>query len=266
MLAFVADGRERPSEADWRGAISDLAAVEQERTARRCLIVVNFRRYERLHRGDLFRLMRKMNGIGAADKIFMKLAVGADMRLHDGNAVAEHHDFGRTKRAVSAIWAGAIWPVTRQLRGSGHRPAIGADNYGNPSVVSKVITFARQPECAVMEATESHQYWPLPKRIASVGNTTRRKRLVSSEAANSAGASMPVHKSLCTAGKLAGDESPVICGCCEAATMATKSSTKSGFAELLGELLVDTATVACSRRCRTRAYRRPMAIRMPVLS
>jgi hypothetical protein len=272
MLSFVSDGRECLTKGDERGAILGVATAEQERTSRRRLInvdfiVANFRRHERHRRDDpLLRVMRKMNSVVATDESRTKSAAGGGRQRcgddMDDCAAIEWCDLGVCERPVGAIRRGERWC----LRSNKDKQVREAGNCADSLLVRKAITFADQAVSAVTETAKSRRDWSLPKRLAFNGNTTRRKRLVSSEAASSAGASMPVHKSLCTAGKLAGDESPVICGCCEVATMATKSSTKSGFAELLGELLVDTATVACSRRCRTRAYRRPMAIRMPVLS
>jgi hypothetical protein len=272
MLSFVPGGREHLAKSDKRGAILNVATVEQERTARRRLIVVdfivgNFRRHERHRRDDpLLRVMRKMNSVVAADESRTKSAAG-DGRQRCGDdmddcAAIEWCDLDLAGRTVGAIRRGdRSCPQSNkdeQARKTG--------NCADRPLVRKAITFADQAGSAVTEAAESRRDWSLPNDLCSmgirrVGNDSSLSRITSS-----AGASMPVHKCLCTAGKPAGDESPVICGCCEAATMATKSSTRRGFAELLGELLVDTAAVACASRCRTRAYRCPIAIRMPKLS
>ena len=83
MLPFASDGRECLTKGDKRGAIFDVGVVEQERTSRRRLIVVNlivvnFRRHERHRRDDsLLRVMRNMGGVIAADESRAKFAAEA---------------------------------------------------------------------------------------------------------------------------------------------------------------------------------------------
>jgi hypothetical protein len=265
-------GRECLTKGDKRGAILNVATVEQERTSRPRLIVVDFivahfRRHERHRRDDrLLRVMRKMNSVVAANESRAKSAAGGGSRGRsedmDDCAAIECCDLGLAGRAVGAIRRGEPWC----LQSNKDKRTRGAGNCGDRLLVRKAITFADQAVSAVTETAESRRDWSLPNDLRSMGIRRVGNDSSLSEIASSAGASMPVHKCLCTAGKLAGDESPVICGCCEAATMDTKSSTRRGSAELLGELLVDTATAARASRCRIRANRCPMANRMPVLS
>jgi len=180
----------------------------------------------------------------------------------DDCAAIEWCHLGAAGHVAGAIGRGERWC----LPSNKDEQARGAGNSADSLVVRKAITFADQAVSAVTEAAESRRVWSLPNDLRSMGIWRVENDSSLSEVASSAGASMPVHKCLCTARNLACDESPVNCGCCEAATMATKSSTRRGFAELLGELLVDRAAAARASRCRTRANRCPMATRMPALS
>ena len=256
MLAFAPDGREHLAKGDRRGAILSVGTVEQERTSRPRLIVVNFRRHERLYCGDgSLRVMRKMNGVIAKDESCVARAVGAGVRPGDDNAAIGRCDVRVAERVGRC---GKLRPRRNRNEWAG-----GSDKHGDMLPVSKAITFAGHAEGAVTEATESRRDCSLPKRFAFNGNTARRKRLVSARNSAQCRCVHAVHKGLCTAGKCAGHERPLICGCCEAATLATKCSTRRVFAELLSEVLVDTATVASASRCRTRADRCPMATEMP---
>jgi hypothetical protein len=185
MLPFVPDGRECLTKGDERGAIFKVGAVESERTARRRLIVVdlivvNFRRRERLHRDDpLLRVMRKMESVIAANESRMRLAAGGGRQRcgddMDDCAAIEWCDLGLAGRVAGAIRRSERWCLLsnkdEQARETG--------NCADSLLVRKAITFADQAVCAVAEAAESHRYRSLSKRFAFDGNTTRRKRLVS---------------------------------------------------------------------------------------
>jgi hypothetical protein len=177
MLPFVLDGRECLTQGDKGGAVLNVGALESERTARRRLIVGNFRRHERHRRDDLLLWMRRgMNSASAVGESRLRLAAGGGVRRRDGdtdeNAAIERCDLDLAERAIRR-------GKRRRLQSNKDERARGAGNCGDRSLVRKAITFEGQAVSAVTEAAESHRPWSLPKRFAFDGNTTRRKRLVS---------------------------------------------------------------------------------------
>jgi hypothetical protein len=172
MLSFVPDGRACLTKGESRGAILNVGARESERTARRRLIVVNFRRHERHCRDDLLlRTRREMNGAIAADESRVMPAYKGGARRRDNNTAIERCDSGFAECEV--------WCEARRCQRNKDEQARRTGNCGDRSPVRKAITFARQAACATTEAAESHRDWSLPKRFAFIGNTTRRRRLVS---------------------------------------------------------------------------------------
>jgi hypothetical protein len=177
MLSFVLNGRECLTKGNERGVILDVGALESERTARRRLIVVNFRCHERHGRDDfLLRMRRRIDGVSAASESCARLAAsaGAQRRndVTDDNAAVERCDLGHAECAVRR------GKRRRHQRNKDER-ARGAGKSGGRPLVRKAITFEDQAASTATEADRSRRHWSLPKRFAFDGNTTRRKRLVS---------------------------------------------------------------------------------------
>jgi hypothetical protein len=260
MVSFVRDGRARLAIRDKRGAILDVGMNESERTARSRLIVMNFRRPAGLSYGDLlFRTRRKMNGDVAANEICLELVAGA--RRRDKRAGSERFD---------ADSAGRIAGVTRcderrHVQSNRDEQAIEADDCAKAPLISKALTSARHAVRGMTKAVESRRYGALPKRFACNRNPAPRKRHAFALHDVEHRARSCQFTNVCAAQR---DASAARRWCfadvAEWRQYATNCGAGRAFAELLGEVLVDTATVACAWRCRTRASGCPMTTGMPM--
>lgn len=278
MLSFVPDGRECLANAEQRESRRacdrrrarhdlDVGTTRQERTACRRLIVVDFtvvnlRRHERLHRWSLLRVMRKMRGVIAANESGARLAAEAGTRHHEHNTAIGNCDLDAAGQVVGAITR----DERRRLQRNKDERVTGSRNCEGMSLVRKAITFEGQAICAKTVAAESHRDRSAPKPFVLNWNTARRKRLVSGNAECRlrvpAGSQLFVHRRGVLRRQITGDLRMLRSG--------DNGLQNQWFgrvsAELLVQLLVDTAAAARTLHCRGPVAGCPMATRMSMLS
>jgi hypothetical protein len=270
--------RERFATDEVRGVMVHAGVAEQERTARRSLVApsscriefhhLEFSRRERAHRGDVvLRGNGKMNSVVANGQRIGRVARRTVLCRDD--ATLESRKSGLVDCVVGMApchkrrhrWSNMN--VQGRMIGQAIGQVTGTGDRGGMRLVRKSLTFGGQATCGRTEAIESSN--SLPDRFAFDRNTTRGRRRILSRDFTAvgmmvAGSRIFVQRRECGRTRNAGAFADVA----KLRQWVTNDCTRRVFAELLGVLLVDTATAACALRCRRWRGGCPMATRMPM--